>query len=138
MMPIAMPLFFEVNIDITIASPVANASAPPTPCKRRVMSKILILTARVAIRQARQNIIIPIINIFLRPYISAARPAGIRNIALANRNAVGTQLTNIALALKSNASAGTAIFTADIVRETQKVDKLILKRANQRAEGFLS
>jgi hypothetical protein len=44
----------------------------------------------------------------------------------------------MAFALKSNAIAGTAIFTADIVRETQKVDRLILKRANQRAEGFLS
>ena len=137
-MPMAVPRFSLVKIDITIANPVANARAPPIPCNKRVISRNSILGARTAIRQARQKTVIPVIKTFFRPYKSAARPAGMRKTALASRNAVGTQLTSMALALKSRAMAGTAILTADMVMETQKVEILILESANQRAEGLLS
>ncbi len=121
---------------MTNARPVAKASAPPKPCSIRVTSRKWISGANVAIRHETQNTDIPIRKMRFLPRLSATLPAGTINMAFASIKAVGTQVTRTALALKSWAMAGTAIFTADMVTETQNVAMLILARANQRAEGL--
>jgi hypothetical protein len=71
-------------------------------------------------KEARVKIIIPIRKILFRPRISAARPAGIRNTAPANRYEVAIQPVETALVPKSAPIVGSAILMEELIKGVRK------------------
>src|SRR5690554_1505224 len=70
--------------------------------------------AKPQISEAQVNMITPALNILRIPVRSPHRPTGNRNIAVASRKAVITQLRLIASSPKLRSMEGSAMFTEEI------------------------
>ncbi len=68
-----------------MATLVPKTIAPPIPCRTRARRKIAALGDSPARREEAPNSSVPMVNTFLRPWMSAKRPKGRRKAAAARR-----------------------------------------------------
>ena len=105
------------------------------PCATRISNKEPIDCGNKTHREDTINNTIPVTNTRLRPTMSAIRPMGNKNTTLPHNIATGIQLTADALACKSSAIRGMAIFTAERAKEQIIITKPTLTSAMRLALG---
>lgn len=108
------PLYFGWNASTSIAGPVVLVNAAPTPCTNRKIISHVPEPDSPQSKDDRVKIITPILNSLRMPVRSPQRPTGNRNMAVASRNDVTTQLRVMAFRLNDFSIDGKAIFTDDM------------------------
>jgi hypothetical protein len=93
---------------------VVPVRAAPIPCKYLARIRWRPVLAKLHKNDATVNIIIPPLKSLLTPVRSPHRPAGNKNIAVANKNEVTTQLRETAPSPRLFSIDGRAIFTEEI------------------------
>jgi hypothetical protein len=103
-----------------MATPVPNIIALPMPCNalRAIKSGVDVVIATRKEKIVKE--MIPSINIFLRPYISAILPIGSKKTAEASRQELTTQLKEMASIENSALMAGRAILIDDPMNGVRK------------------
>ena len=120
MIPIALPLWPSENTEVTMATPVLKIIELPTPCKTLEAISISDEDEIPQKKEKRVKTIIPNVRILLRPYISALRPKGTRNMAPARMYELETQLSKTASIENSRPMAGRAMFTEEPIKGVRK------------------
>ena len=112
--PKTRPRYWGKKAETRIAGPVVLENAPPMPCKKRKRMSQNPEGDKPQANDEKVKITTPHLNIRRTPDISAQRPEGSRNIAVASRKEVTTQLRVTAPSEKLFSMAGNAIFTDEI------------------------
>ncbi len=113
-MPNTRPRYCGKKAETKIAGPVVLENAAPIPCKKRKKMSQKLVGAIPHTNEDPVKMITPHLNNRRTPEISAHLPDGRRNIAVASKKAVTTQLSETAPIEKSFSIAGNAIFTDEI------------------------
>ena len=113
-MPKTRPLYFGGKADTRMAGPDVLENAAPIPWMYRKIINQNPEPDNPQISEESVKITTPVLNIRRIPVRSPQRPTGSKNIAVASKKEVNTQLRETALSPKLFSMAGNAIFTDDI------------------------
>jgi hypothetical protein len=113
-MPSTLPRYCGKNAETKMAGPVVLEKAAPIPCINRNKMSQKPEGANPQTTDDTVKIEIPILNIRRIPVKSPQRPTGSKNMAVASKKEVITQLNVTAFNPKLFSIAGKAIFTDEI------------------------
>ena len=88
--PRASPRCVDGNASVMIADELAISSAPPTPCRIRMMISqrtpdVPVIQVMLSATEKKLKIAKPALNIFTRPYMSPRRPKVTTRTAVTTR-----------------------------------------------------
>ncbi len=136
-MPSTRPRSPAGYAELRIAELVANIMAAPTPWRIRNAINMPPDVARPLSSDMTVKALMPSVKTRLRPWISAARPKGTRQIATANEKAVATQPRATASMPSSLPMTGRETFSAEPMKAVEKEAMLVVKRTDPFAGMFI-
>jgi hypothetical protein len=124
--PITFPLSFAGKTEVRMAMAVPKIIEPPIPCI--VLDKInnISLGDKAENKEARLKIMIPMVNIFFLPTMSAILPNGTRKAAATNKKEVATQLKVSAFIPNSIPMVGNAILMDAAIKGIRNADSIVI------------